>query len=95
MARWLAWLGVGLFVAGIVLGILVFGTTTVCPYGRPGSNYSILDVAYELPAIAVNAVSTGNPCSVTVVLGTAFFLGGPLLIWVSDKVRRETPPPSS
>ena len=70
-------MGAGISIAGIVLGFLIFGTTIVCgTSGQIGLAQLIATVINIVPIFAL----FGEPCSVTVVLGTVLFWGGIVLL---------------
>lgn len=83
-------MGAGALIAGIVLGVLLFGTPVV--FGMTGN----LDLAQLVELLVVYVpffALQGEPYSVTVVLGTVLFWAGIVLLLSS--VRKEGPPPSS
>ncbi len=86
MARRMTWVGIGLVVAGTVIGILAFLTDAVCIARTTLGGFSAVYSRFEEALL-------GGLCSATVILCTSLFLGGVVLL-VSG-VLKESPPPSS
>lgn len=84
MARWI-WVGAAAIVVGVVLGILVFGTSLCAG--------SMMDNPWGLFVYSAAYVFYGRPCDVTVVLGTVLFWGGIVLLGAS--VLKSRPPLSA
>lgn len=88
MARWIAWLGLGLLVAGIVLGTFALGTNAFCST-KNGTPHLPLAAGYRFG----HAFDEG-PCAAIVIPSTIFFLGGIVLLGVTS-LQKQIPPPSS
>ncbi len=86
MARRMTWVGIGLVVAGTVIGVLAFLTDAVCIARTTLGGLSAVYSRFEEALL-------GGLCSATAILCTSLFLGGIMLL-VSG-VLKESLPPSS
>ena len=86
MARRMTRGGIGLVVAGTVIGILAFLTDAVCIARTTLGGFSAVYSRFEEALL-------GGLCSATVILCTSLFLGG--IVLLVSGLRKKSPPPSS